>query len=510
MKVRDYLKLYGRAAALAVLMLAVTLTGALNPASAQKNEKKNSDKNSEAVERILKVERERGNEMLKALKDDLKKNYYDPTFRGMDLDARFKTAQEKIKTTTSPGQIYSIIAQVFVELNDSHTYFLPPDRLVSVDYGWRMQMIGDRCYVIAVKPGSNAAAEGLKVGDLIYSIDGYEPTRENLWKMKYSYYTLKPRGGMHVVIEEPDGSLRDVRFTVQMTLFGRDIESFLKKDKEKKDKEGKGDKEEKEGKGDKEEKEKKQRESRADELPSYHELSKELMVCRMPEFSLTDNEIDRMMKKVEPYQSLILDLRGNPGGYVKALRRVVGYFFDREIKIADTKYRKETKPVMAKKRKEHLFKGKLVVLVDGETGSAAEAFARLMQLEKRGTVIGDRTAGAVMQGELYSHVFDQHAMMTGFIFISPWTVYSLSVTTADIIMPDGQSLEHVGVKPDEVLLPTGADLAARRDPVMARAATLLNFPLDAKQAGALFPGERSTEVITDDPTKQDKEDKEDN
>ena len=63
------------------------------------------------------------------------------------------------------------------------------------------------------------------------------------------------------------------------------------------------------------------------------------------------------------------------------------------------------------------------------------------------------------------------------------------VTDADIVMPDGRSLEGAGVVPDETLLPTGADLAAGRDPVLARAAALAGIELDPLAAGALFPFE---------------------
>jgi hypothetical protein len=42
--------------------------------------------------------------------------------------------------------------------------------------------------------------------------------------------------------------------------------------------------------------------------------------------------------------------------------------------------------------------------------------------------------------------------------------FSTSITIADIIMPDGKSLEHVGVTPDEVVLPTPEDLAAGGTP----------------------------------------------
>ena len=67
--------------------------------------------------------------------------------------------------------------------------------------------------------------------------------------------------------------------------------------------------------------------------------------------------------------------------------------------------------------------------------------------------------------------------------------FGASITEADMIMNDGKSLEHAGVVPDELLLPTPADLAAGRDTVLARALALLGAPLDAHTAGKMFPVE---------------------
>ena len=80
--------------------------------------------------------------------------------------------------------------------------------------------------------------------------------------------------------------------------------------------------------------------------------------------------------------------------------------------------------------------------------------------------------------------------MFPFAQVAPTLIaYAFTVTDADLVMTDGRSLEGQGVVPDEPVLPGGADLAAGRDPVMARAAALAGVTLDAAVAGRLFPFE---------------------
>ena len=74
------------------------------------------------------TDRDNGQQMLRAMKDDLKKHYYDINVRGIDLESRFKQADERVKNARSNGEIMGIVAQVLLELDDSHTFFLPPRR----------------------------------------------------------------------------------------------------------------------------------------------------------------------------------------------------------------------------------------------------------------------------------------------------------------------------------------------------------------------------------------------
>src|SRR5207253_5571904 len=132
------------------------------------------------------------------------------------------------------------------------------------------------------------------------------------------------------------------------------------------------------------------------ERQRYYDKLKEVFIWKMPQFDLSDGDVDGIMDRASDHNALILDLRGNGGGLVTTLKRLLGNFFDHDVKIGDRKGRKEMKPEISKTRGKDIFKGQLVVLIDSRSASAAELFARTIQIEKRGTVIGDRSAGAVM------------------------------------------------------------------------------------------------------------------
>ena len=398
------------------------------------------------------IERGRMKDMLNIVKDSVKKNYYDPNYRGIDLEARFKKAEERLAQVTSTPAALGVIAQVLVDFNDSHLFFIPPSTNLEVEYGWRMAAIGDDVYVTQVKPGSDADKKGVKVGDLVLGVGGFRPTKKELWKVNYFYNTISKRERMALKVISPgEQTPREIEVLSEMKRTPRSItfqtyfrlfDGFYEPENDK------------------------------------HRMQTVggITIWRMPGFDFDPAQVDELMGRVANSRALILDLRGNGGGYVKTLERLAGFFFDKDLKIADVKGRKPMDPILAKTRGKDVYGGRLIVLIDSGSGSASEIFARLVQLGQRGKVVGDVSAGAVMQ----SRAFDSRV---GLDSIVPFAV---SVTNADVIMSDGKSLEHTGVQPDELVKPTGDDLAKKRDPALSKAVELLGGSLSSEDAGKLF------------------------
>jgi C-terminal processing protease CtpA/Prc len=398
--------------------------------------------------------------MLRAAYDDVKRYYYDPKFHGVDIDARYHDYNAKIQNATSLGQAFAIIASYLDALHDSHTFFVPPARPVRFDYGYRLQMYGDECFITRVRPGTDAETK-VHPGDQVLAYNKFTVTRGVFWQMNYYFNRLAPQQATMLDLRDPageerkitvDAKVRQLKKTIDLTGQdgGSDIWNLVR-----------------------------------DEENEDHAVRQrwvdvgDVMVWKMPEFFLSDSEVDHIFGDARKHQTLILDLRGNPGGAVVTLERMLGNVFDHDVKIADRVGRKEMKPDVAKTRGKDTYSGKVIVLVDSVSASAAELFARVVQLEKRGTVLGDQTSGAVMEARAYSE--SQGADTKIF--------YRFSITASDLIMKDGKSLEHTGVTPDELLLPSAKDLASGSDPVLARAIELAGHKIDPVAAGKMFPFE---------------------
>lgn len=398
--------------------------------------------------------------MLQNIHDALKKNYYDPTYHGLDIDARYKEYKERVKKSETLGDAFRTVAAYLAGLNDSHTFFNPPRRSYRAEYGYQMQMIGNDSYITEVRSESDAAQK-LHPGDQVLSLDGFGVNRKDLWQLEYFLNQLAPKPASEFVLRDPSGKLRKEQVLTKyiekkhlrdLTVEGglNDVYDLMF-----------------------------EAEAARHLLRNRYVEQGEVMFWKMLIFESTEDAVDHMIGLARKHKTLILDLRGNPGGYVTTLSRMIGSFFDHDIKIAVQVTRKGEKPLVAKSRGNARFTGNLIVLVDSNSASAAELFARVIQIEHRGAILGDRSSGSVMEALYYP--FHSGIDVQAF--------YGASITRADLIMADGKSLEKVGVTPDVLILPTADQLAAGQDPALARAAELAGIKLDPVTAGKLFPFE---------------------
>jgi C-terminal processing protease CtpA/Prc len=398
--------------------------------------------------------------MLHTAEDDVKKHYYDPKYHGVDLETRFEQYDAKLPNAGSLNEAMRIIAAYLDGLKDSHTFFLPPPRPYSFESGYRMAIFGDQCFVTRVRPKTDAA-EKLQPGDRILKFNGFDVNRADFQDIQYVFNVLNPAPVSELDVQAFDGTRRHVSVKATVIHKKRVIDlSGTVGDSDYWDLIRLGE--------------------------DYNHLSRstittigDIAYWKMPGFNLDPAQIDTEFAKVKKVGNLVLDLRGDPGGYTETLKAMIGNLFDHEVKIADRVARKDSKPMIAKPRSGHPFTGKVIVLIDSQSASAAESFARVMQLEKRGTVLGDTSAGAVMESIRYSESSGGNSVVP----------YGFSITDADLIMTDGKSLEKIGVIPDLTFIPGPKDLASGHDPVLSRASAMSGGQLTSEQAGKLFPFE---------------------
>lgn len=412
------------------------------------------------------AERETGVLMLRRAAVKVADEYFDPTLRGFPLTARCAEAEQRIAKAESNAQIFRIIGQVFMDFGDSHTIFIPPARTVRVHYGWVPMVVGDACFVRWVAPKSDAAKKGLAVGDRIASINGIPANRATLWKLQYLFNALDLQGGLRLVVESPAGATRQLDVMAEVKPDAKTLDlagSFAAKDISRLILNSQTDTER--------------------HASAFAEVG-DTLVWRLPSFDGPPSTLGDGLVRVPHAKSVIIDLRGNSGGYEDTMKVLVGAVFDRDVTLGVVQERTKKRPLEATPAR-FPFTGLLIVLVDAESASAAEIVARVVQLENRGIVIGDRTEGMVQT----AMVFDES------VGASPVVPFWVGVSVGAFIMRDGRPLENVGVSPDLPVRPTGADLAAGRDPVLAFALAQTGHKLTAEAAGKLLPPDRRDEPV---------------
>lgn len=192
-------------------------------------------------------------------------------------------------------------------------------------------------------------------------------------------------------------------------------------------------------------------------------------------------DLDRALWKLhaEGMRRLIIDVRGNPGGLLTTSVEAADRFLDRGV-IVSTRGRSTQEDFTYVAHAEGTWRVPLVVLIDGNSASAAEIFAGAIADHQRGLVIGQRSYGkGSVQG-----IFAIDAISAG-----------LRLTTAKFYSPKGRPYSNQGVEPHQVvqtsLKPVAADATASAEstqltpPASLGAASGLDLKNDPVLAAAL-------------------------
>ena len=165
-------------------------------------------------------------------------------------------------------------------------------------------------------------------------------------------------------------------------------------------------------------------------------------------FRSTTRDVLRLINelKAENIDGLVLDLRGDGGGYLPEATALTGLFIDHGpvVQLKDTTGRLE---VLDDPEPSAAYDGPLAVLVDRFSASASEIFAGAIQDYHRGMILGQRTFGkGTVQNLVPLDRWSQHP-----------TSGQLTVTIGKFYRVTGESTQHRGVEPD-VALPSLIDM----------------------------------------------------
>lgn len=151
-------------------------------------------------------------------------------------------------------------------------------------------------------------------------------------------------------------------------------------------------------------------------------------------------------------KGLVLDLRGNPGGYVDSAREIVSDFLSSGVVAYEQQANHHLTPLTVLPGR-RVTTVPVAILVDSNTASAAEITAAALRDEDHAYLIGTRTYG---KGSMQS------------VFSLP-DGSTLRITDRLWLTPDKTSIQNKGLQPNEVLHPSARALQAGADPDIAAA-----------------------------------------
>lgn len=265
--------------------------------------------------------------------------------------------------------------------------------------------------VLRVLPDNPALKAGIEIGDIFYKIDG-----EEVYALSTSEIAKKLRGEAGTEV------------TVVMARDGKELEFKMKREEI----------------------------NNVSEYVTYDGDTAIITITRFDNNTGTEVQKEAAKFKEKGISKVILDLRGNGGGYVSAAQDLLSLWLDGQPILTQKSVHFGTEKINTSSGRAILKGMKTIVLVNGSTASASEITAAALKEYGKATIVGTKTYGKGVVQKMYN-------LSGGGI---------LKVTVAEWLTPKNNSIDGEGVNPDVEVERTAEDINKMRDPQLDKAKSL--------------------------------------
>lgn len=345
------------------------------------------------------------------------------------IDEKFVQTHGTSTKATNQDRVYGAIQGMVDSLDDPYTSFFPPKEAAAFEteiegnfegVGMEMGLKNDVLTVVAPLKGSPAEKAGMLSGDKVIEINGKSTAG---FSVEQAVSLIRGKRGTSVTLSvlrassEKPVSITIVRDVINLPTLDTSFDS--------------------------------QNKIFTIKLFTFSAQSSSLFRNALRDFVNSNSN------------KLILDLRGNPGGFLEAAVDMASWFLPAGKIVVQEDYGNGKETVIERSKGYNIFSDSLrmVVLIDGGSASASEILAGALNEYGKAKIVGTKSFGKGSVQE-YIKIDDKSA---------------LKVTVAKWLTPNGKSISDGGLTPDFVVEMTEKDVLEHKDPQMQKAIELLSM-----------------------------------
>jgi len=381
--------------------------------------------------------------------ETIRDRYHDPALNGTDWVAVRSRYRPLALAAKDDEAFWELLDKATGELHDSHTRIESPARVAlrqrdeSITLGFSFLEIDGRLVVTGVNGDADAYWAGVRAGMVVVSIAG-EPAMAAYEKLRADtrYDSTERSRNLRAVRHLMSGELgTTVAFTFERA-DGSRFDATLTR-----------------------------RKVTVRASASHRVLPSGFGYVRLTQWTVAATlRATEGVQELKGTPGMVIDLRGNPGGSVHAVNRMLELFFDKRTELGRSTTRTgepvsmlfgaveiiKLKTVVP--GREDAYKGPVVILENAGSASGSELFAGTMQATGRAKIVGTPSCGCLLG-------FLGYARVPG--------GGDLAYSEVGFVLPNGKRIEGEGVIPDSTVAPTVQDMQQSRDRALEEAQEIL-------------------------------------